>query len=192
MDAVVGIVAKTGLAVAVTLSIVFDEPMLRDRRTLVFETDDAKRFVYHQAQTLAPKDALAFVKQTRTTIARRARTEVDSLLRDAERGGTRIVSVGVVDAATPLAVTGLERILASHTLLHAAEGDLYRSVVIDAFARHGLDVEPVPRPDVASRAQRAIGHDTTALLTRLGRDAGPPLRKEHKDAALVALAAAGG
>jgi hypothetical protein len=81
-------------------------------------------------------------------------------------------------------------LLSSHTLVHSAEGDLYRTVVVDAFDRHGITLEPVPRSAVPARAAQAArdGEDAGAIVSAIGRAAGPPWRREHKDATLAALA----
>ena len=75
-----------------------------------------------------------------------------------------------------------ERVLASHMLLHAAEGELYRSVLVDADAAAGLAVHVVP-PD-------AVTVDAHAdLLATMGKAAGAPWRADHKLAVVAALAA---
>ncbi len=76
--------------------------------------------------------------------------------------------------------------------MHAAEGELYRGALVDALARRDIDVECIPRGDVASRAARAVagGRDCERVVVALGLAAGPPWQREHKDAALAALASA--
>jgi hypothetical protein len=113
------------------------------------------------------------------------------LVRDLQRDGVVLSRGAIVEADRALPSVGLERILASHSLVHAAEGDLYRSVVIGAFGRHGITLEPIPRGELASRAARTLGRARGGdAVAALGRGAGPPWRREHKDAASAALAAA--
>jgi hypothetical protein len=187
VDAVVGVVAKTGSAVAVTVTDWVDDPSLADRRSLSLCPDGTERFVYHAAQDLRDNGRAArdFVQRCERAIARRTCTAVDALLRELRRNDVLVVRGAIVSADKPFATLGLDRVLASHALVHGAEGNLYRSVVVDAFDRHGIAIEPIPRSEVAGRAP-----GTDSVIAAIGRAAGPPWRKEHKDATLAALAAA--
>ena len=73
----------------------------------------------------------------------------------------------------------LERILASHALLHAAEGDLFERALIDAATHVGLPVLLVEPHGIT------IG----PALDGAGKVLGPPWQKDHKHAAAAALAA---
>jgi hypothetical protein len=169
----------------VTLTNDVAQPSLVDRRTIDLGDDTFSRFVYHDARDRSFADAQQFVKRCETAVVKYARTRVGALLRELERRDVRVVGGAIVDADKPFGSPGLERVLASHSLTHGAEGDLYRSAMRDGFARHGVDLEPIPRRDLAARAG-----PVDAAVTALGRAAGPPWRREHKDASLAALAAA--
>src|SRR4029078_8266424 len=71
----------------------------------------------------------------------------------------------------------LEKILPSHTLLHMAEGVLYRSAIADALHARGIDCTLVPA-DALTALQPA--------LEQFGK-VPSPWRKEHKEAALAAV-----
>jgi hypothetical protein len=194
IDAVVGLCAKTGSAVAVTLTDVFDDPTLADRRTIDMGSTEHSRFVFHEAQALSGVDARRFVQRCETSVHRRARTEVDAMLRELGRADVRVVRGAVVDTNKPFVALPLDKILASHSLVHAAEGELYRSAIVAALTRRDIDVECIPRGDVSSRAAGALGASSGCdrFVAALGQVAGPPWRREHKDAALAALASAAG
>ena len=88
----------------------------------------------------------------------------------------------------------LAAILRSHTALHAAEGELYRDVLLGAAQAGGLDVHAVPEDDAPAVAAGVLG--TTAdqanrLVAELGKPLGPPWSKDQKIAALLALAVSG-
>ena len=83
----------------------------------------------------------------------------------------------------------LERILASHALLHAAEGVLYREAVQDACAAVGVATTFVAPKTVVVEAEEALGwtaHHAAAWLATTGKALGPPWTKDHKDATLAA------
>jgi hypothetical protein len=88
----------------------------------------------------------------------------------------------------------LARILAAHPLMHSAEGELYREVLVEAAADAGLTVSRVPGRDLAAHAASRMGCDAAAIavkLTELGRQVGRPWRRDEKDAALAAWLALG-
>ena len=83
----------------------------------------------------------------------------------------------------------LESVLASHALVHAAEGDHFRSALEGAAARCGIPVVRVPARELDSRAARADGRPVAALralLDRVGRPMGPPWGADQKAASLLA------
>jgi len=89
-----------------------------------------------------------------------------------------IEAVGVVGRVRRIP-DELEKILESHALLHAAEGDLFERVLMDAAAQVGLHVF----------MQEPASIDIPPALDRAGKALGPPWQKDHKLAASVAIAA---
>lgn len=89
-----------------------------------------------------------------------------------------IGAVGVVGGGR-IIPDALERILASHALLHAAEGDLYEQAVVDGAAQAALPVLMI--------APKTI--EVNPTVDRAGKSLGPPWQKDHKLATMVALAA---
>jgi hypothetical protein len=90
-----------------------------------------------------------------------------------------VVAVGL--AAKARSLPRLGSILASHPLVHAAEGELYRRAIAEAAEAAGMVVVHV-----------AGGDADPALVAELGRGVGPPWRRDHKEAAVAALVALGG
>jgi hypothetical protein len=91
---------------------------------------------------------------------------------------------------------GLRDVLASHALIHAAEGELFRDALRRASHRCGLRVAEVRERELEQRAARSLRRPVAELGRRLaewGRALGPPWTLDEKRAALVAwLALAGG
>jgi hypothetical protein len=100
--------------------------------------------------------------------------------RSAMRATKDLVAIAVV--AEPRDLPDLERILKSHALLHSAEGDMYREVIVDAAEREGI-----PAFHFSSSELRADPQD--ALMKAFGASVGTPWQQEHKDAARAALRA---
>jgi hypothetical protein len=87
---------------------------------------------------------------------------------------------------------GLREILASHALIHAAEGALFRDVLRQASGRLGLRLVEVAERELEDRAARSLGRPATAIRARLaewGKALGPPWTQDEKRAALVAWVA---
>ena len=70
----------------------------------------------------------------------------------------------------------LEAILASHALIHAAEGEFYRDAVATAAARIAVPVHRVRERELELTADSILrsGPDRKAKLERFGREVGPP------------------
>ena len=124
------------------------------------------------------------------TLAERAVAEAIAELRAA---GHEPVAAGLLLAAgRPL--PGLRDVLASHALIHAAEGELFRDVLRQASRRSGLRVTEVRERDVEELAARSLRRPAAELGRRLavwGKALGPPWTQDEKRAALVAWLALG-
>src|SRR5262249_37542219 len=89
----------------------------------------------------------------------------------------------------------LATILPSHSLLHAAEGELFRDALIAAAEHHRVTVSRPPPGDLVAGAARHLNWNQQSVLSTLaemGRRIGPPWRKDEKDAALTAWLALAG
>jgi hypothetical protein len=77
-----------------------------------------------------------------------------------------------------------------HMRVHAREGQLYRRLVCEALARHGVGCTCVSEKKVLAVAAQALGvevPDLLARLTRAGRGIVKPWRRDEKLAASGAL-----
>jgi hypothetical protein len=91
-----------------------------------------------------------------------------------------VTSCGLV-LASGRELPPLESILASHALIHAAEGEHFRHALTHTSQRLGLPVVRVP--------ERDLRVSSASLVTRVnaaGKQFGPPWTADQKLAALVA------
>jgi hypothetical protein len=148
----------------------------RERVQLVDEP--LPRMAYHaiQAYELSLRDGKALI-----TKVRRAATAAATKATKKAAKEFGIETVAVVGKARNIP-DDLQRILAAHSLLHAAEGALYEEVVLEAAARAGFPALLVE--------ERTI--DVSAALDAAGKALGPPWQKDHKLAATAALQALDG
>jgi hypothetical protein len=89
-----------------------------------------------------------------------------------------------VDRAAILFASGrplpdLDAILRSHALIHTAEGQFFREILVSACEQCGLPVLRIKERDLPDNP----------LVTELGRSLGPPWRQDEKRATLAAWAA---
>jgi hypothetical protein len=102
--------------------------------------------------------------------------------------GHEVVGCGILlssgRAATTLAAT-----LASHALIHTAEGELFRDALTHASEHCELRVTGVRERELFARGAAELRVPVDELrrqVTEMGRPIGPPWRQDQKHAALVA------
>jgi hypothetical protein len=120
-----------------------------------------------------------------TRLALEALTRVSADLRD--QGFILVGCAIVLSSARPL--PDLEKILASHALIHTAEGEFFRQAFRSAFERLEIPVTGIRACDLDDSAQKAFSKAAPEVHKRidgLGRRLGAPWTKDEKTAALAA------
>ena len=152
---------------------------------------DAYPHVFHAARELPLADAERFIRKAEEEARVRARDELATAVEGLRAAGHRVLE-GAIITGRESPSRALEEILQSHTLVHAAEGALFRAVIRGASEDLGLRVLQVPAPELVRRAARALGvtnEEVPELLTRIDRLLGPPSTADHKAATLAAVLA---
>ncbi len=190
--ATVGFRLHTGWAVAVALA---SKLRVVDRRrlTLVEETDHDAVFVYHAAAELGAEAAEHHVTKALGIAQARAVNEMTQLVSDLAASRHFISALGL-PRRLQRPLPSFSDILHSHPLIHAAEGELFRSALLDACTKLGLTVVGVASKELLPQAAQATGLRPAELKRRiegLGRTLGAPWAKDQKEAALASLVAAG-
>jgi hypothetical protein len=136
----------------------------------------------------------------------RARRIVDGYAEDARRRAVQSLGQAVAElqdrgfepsACALLTSAGrplpdLAAILASHALIHAADGALFREGLAQAAGEVGLTLVAIAERDLSSRAQKVLGRSASEIARRIGqagRALGPPWTQDQKLAALAAWVA---
>jgi hypothetical protein len=118
-------------------------------------------------------------------LAYRAMRELESRTREQ---GVKLTRCGLL-LASGRPLPDLEKILASHALIHTADGELFREAIIHASARSGLTMWTIKERELLERAGQAFRMKSAALLqrvTELGRPFGAPWTQDEKFATLAA------
>lgn len=161
------------------------------RRVMLIDADQPRQPYHHEALRVSPREAERLLGAVRASVHRNSAVALRDTLRDlAPRGGVALLAIdGPPHRALP---ERLADILASHQLVHTADGEMYRSLLIEEAVALGLGVYETPRGKVLQAAAAALGStaaEVEALTGALGAPHGPPWRKEHREAAAAAITA---
>ncbi len=189
-DVVIGSRVHSGWAVLVTVAGPARAPEIVDRRRIVtMDTEMAgAKQPYHFAESMKLDAAREHLSTCAGISQRLAAEEFRSLISDLDSRGYRVGACAILTGAgRPL--PELPQILASHALIHTAEGEFYRDVVRRACEGQGIPVRRLRERDLDDQVQDVFGD--AAAATRHGIDGwgkfiGPPWTQDHKAAALAA------
>jgi len=169
-------------------------PEVVDRREVEMipgHEPDHPPFVYHAARAVPPAKAEAFIRQFAERAESQAKRALAASLATLKSAGRSVEACAFATAKRPVTAP-LAGILQNHSLIHAAEGEMYRAAIGRASEALGCRVTPVPSGVLRARAAAAIGISEAGLddwLTELGRAVGKPWAKDQKEACLAAAVA---
>lgn len=175
------------------VAVVLDESgspqvLFRDRPHLVRDFTYEYRQPYHTAQKRSSAEALDFVFRVRSEAGILASNAISSVQSSFGYQGHELKRCALL-LASGKPLPDLPQILASHALIHAADGELFREAVLHGSERCGLEIFTINESDLfdgASRTLRLKVDELGQRLVRLGTTIGPPWTQDEKLAALVA------
>ena len=188
--AALGFRAHSGWAALVVLAGSLRSPRVleRTRVELVDPAIPGSKQPYHAARELELKAAANHVQRCAATAKQLADQFIKALVQELKEKGHEVVGSGIIlGSGRPL--PSFEATLASHALVHTAEGELFRHSLWDASERCGLTVTGVKERELFARAEAALRIPARQLQNRLsemGKIVGSPWRQDEKYAALVA------
>ena len=143
---------------------------------------------YHTAEKMPPGQAREFISRMQAEARRLAYRAVQELESRTQEQGVKLTRCGLLLASgRPLPV--LEKILASHALIHTADGELFREALLRASARRRLRDFTIKEKELLDRAGqvfRAKPNELMRRVTELGRPFGAPWSQDEKFATLAA------
>ena len=188
--AALGFRVHSGWAVVVAVAGAPAAPTVVDRRRIELVDRDRPGSVqpYHTAAQLGPKQAEEFIEdcaqRTRLLTIQALCPVIDHLT----HGGLKVVASGIL-LSSGRPTTDLRATLASHALIHTAEGHFFRAALTHASEHYRFPVVGVKERDLYSRASADLGASPDEVRRRVaewGHSLGPPWRQDEKVAALVA------
>jgi hypothetical protein len=193
--ATLGFSVHTGWAAMIAVAGSPKSPIIVDRREIEMMGDDPHnpRFVYHYAaESLALPAAERFVREAIEQSRDNAVVAIESALAELAKKSYDVVATGIIVGNKPLK-SPLSDILKSHSLIHTAEGELFRVAIKNASEHLKIPVTEIRARDLESQAAKVLGISVAKMpdrLTAIGRAAGRPWSKDQKTSLLAALVAA--
>jgi hypothetical protein len=186
-EAALGFRAHSGWAALVAVAGPAAEPIAVVRRRVVL-SDKTPRQPFHAAEGQPFAAAEELIRRSTEEAAALAERAVNEAIAELRAIGHEAVASGLLLAVTrPL--PGLAAILASHALIHTAEGELFRDVLRQASRRSGLGLTEVGDRELEEKATRSLRRPPAVLQRRIadwGKALGSPWTQDEKRAALVA------
>lgn len=180
--AALGFRAHSGWAAVVAVAGTLEAPRLLDRRRIVIADPDlpGSKQPYHAAAELPFAQAQALVTNAIESSRTLAIDAISATLEALRRKGHEVTACGIL-VGSGKALPKLEGILASHALIHTAEGEMFRDVLQWAARECDLAVTAV--------REKSLPPDSLQAIASLGKLIGPPWTLDQKYATLAALSA---
>ena len=190
VPAALGFRVHSGWAVAVAISLDQRSPVVIDRRRIEMADRSKHGSVqpYHAASELDLKKAELFIRSCLDQATSLASEALRDTIGHLNKSGYRTIGSGILQASgrptTTLAAT-----LASHAMIHTAEGEHFREALAQASEECDLPVTRVKERELYVFAERSLSlpaSELAATIAGLGKTVGPPWRQDEKLAALIA------
>jgi len=193
-NATVGFRVHSGWSAVVAVFVEKGNPVVlhRERLQLVEEFSYRFRQPYHTGERMELPEAREFIAGVREKGRELADRAIRTLKVDLEGRGYQLRR-GALLLASGRPLPELEKILASHALIHTADGELFRECLLHASERCGLEVIPLRERELLEQATKTLHVPRPGLLrrvTELGRPFGSPWTQDEKFATLAAWLAA--
>ncbi len=191
--AALGFRAHSGWAALVVVAGPPRSPAVIDRRRIELADPGIPGATqpYHAAAELDLKEAEEVVRRCTDGARLLARRALRAVIDDLRGRGHDVVGCGILLGSGRPAAT-----LASHALIHTADGELFREALTHASEHCDLPITGAREGELYARGAAELCVPVDELrrhVTELGRPIGPPWRQDEKHAAPVgwlALAAA--
>ena len=188
--AALGVRMHSGWGVLVAVSGDANSVEVMDRRRIV--TADSRipgaNQPYHYAASLGLPESEGYLANYAAVSERLAVAAVEEVVRELDGRHYRTAGAAIL-LASGRPLPSLAKILASHPLIHTAEGEFFRNAVSQACERLKISVTAIRERELDERAKTAFGNAASRVQRRissLGSSLGPPWTKDHKTAALAA------
>jgi hypothetical protein len=194
-QAAIGFRVHSGWAALVAVAVEKRCPcvLARARPHLVETFTYEFRQPFHTAEKIPFNKASEFISRAQKEARDLAYRTIHETQSDLQKQGYELKRAGLL-LASGKTLPALEKILASHALIHTADGELFREALLHASARCGLAMTCIKEKELLDRAAKTFRLKPDALLrrvTELGHAYGAPWSQDEKFATLAAWLALG-
>ncbi|HSC44855.1 MAG TPA: hypothetical protein VLC94_03450 [Candidatus Acidoferrum sp.] len=188
--AAAGFRVHSGWTSLVTVALEKGRPVVlaRLRPRLVATFSYTFRQPYHTAAEMSLDEAAAFLDRQRAEARRLAVAALKSTQSDVAQQGYKLTR-GALLLASGRPLPELSKILAAHSLIHAADGEFFREALLYACAKCQLVISTTKERELFAAASAKLRRSSAALtqfLSALGKPLGAPWSQDEKFAALAA------
>jgi hypothetical protein len=189
-SAAVGFRVHSGWTSLVAVALEKGRPTIlaRSRPHLVANFSYTFRQPYHTAATMSLDEAEAFLAGQRSEGRRLAVEAIRRAQHDVAQQGYNITHAALL-LASGRPLPELAQILKAHSLIHSADGEFFREVLLHAAKKAKLRPFTLRERDLLATASSSLKRKPPALskfLGELGKPLGAPWTQDEKFAALAA------
>jgi hypothetical protein len=188
--AAIGFRVHSGWAAMVAVSLEKGAPVVLQRRKLLLVKTFSYTFrqPYHTAEGMPRGDAREFVRGVEKESQELALIGVRALQKELELADYKICGCALL-LASGRKLPEFEKILASHALIHTADGELFRESIRHACGRAKFSLNAMKERDLIAATSKRLNKRPGFLhrhVTTLGKSLGPPWTQDEKQATLAA------
>ena len=190
-NATFGIRVHSGWAVIVCVSGDPAAPSVVNRRRIVIieQAMEGAKQPYHFVESLGMTQAERHLERCAAVAQCLALQSIRTMLDDVSAANHRVVGCGML-LASGRPLPALPNILASHALVHAAEGEFFRKVVREACESCHIPVTGIRKGELNKQADAIFGKGAARMrqhISELGKSVGSPWTQDEKIATLAGL-----
>jgi len=190
VPAALGFRAHSGWAAMVAVAGTRRAPVVLDRRKIILADPQisGSKQPYHFAEPMEFSKAESYVSRCIERTNALARESVGAVLKELRRNGHTIVGGGLL-LGSGRPIPALPAILASHPMIHTAEGELFRDALRQACQRCRVPVAGIKEKQLFDLGTARLKIPVAQLrhrLHKLGQSLGPPWTVDQKLATLAA------
>jgi hypothetical protein len=162
-----------------------------DRRKIIITAQNLKgaKQPYHFALEQKLADPESYLAECADASERLAWEALREILLETRRRERAVGSCAILLAAGR-DLPAVPKILASHPLIHTAEGEFFRQAFRRASERLDIEVKGIRERELDERAREVYGANADSLkreIAGFGSSVGPPWTSDQKNACLAAL-----
>jgi len=185
----IGLRVHSGWAAAVVMGGTSRAPVVIVRRRIViFDVAmPGSKQPFHAAEKMKLEKAEAHIARCKSSTRKMAREAFGAVVKEMRAQGHEVMECGLL-LASGRPVGTLAEALASHAMLHTAEGQFYRDALREASEHFAVPVMGVREKELFARATETLRWSESEIRRRvgeMGKAIGAPWSQDEKLAALV-------